>query len=282
MLYKYPCSMLLLSAISRTTRAISIRRNVTSMMMHSSLAFHQLDAVESTQDEARRHLNEKTDKPFLAVSARQQYKGRGTSGRIWKGITGNVFLTVAFPMQKVPVSITLLPLQVGILIATTLQQVLEKVCKTSDNKITLKWPNDVLMDQQKVAGVLIESEILDKETFLLVGIGINIQQAPEIAAKEGRHATCLQAKCEETLPDSTAEFVAADLANRLVEWMEIPNATSSNDIVESWRQWAEFHTPQKLRDTGETVTPLSIQDDGQLRVRLENGQERLLMAEYLY
>lgn len=259
--------------------AVSIRRNVTSKMA-SSLSHHALDTVESTQDTARRLLREKSiETPFLAVSARQQSQGRGTSGRIWKGISGNVFLTVAFPMDRVPVSVTLLPLQVGILIATTCEQVLNKICHESTATIRLKWPNDVLVNQKKVAGVLIESELVDETTYLLVGIGINIQQAPQISSNEGRQAACLQEFCSETLPEQTAEIVAADLANHFVEWMK---ADVRKDVIQEWKKWAEFGTPQTLRDTGEMVVPLSIQDDGQLRVRLENGQERLLMAEYLY
>lgn len=282
--------ILAISSIRPFTLAISIRRNVTSMM-HSSLSFHQLDTCESTQDECKRLLLENSDtcnKPFIAVSARQQIKGRGTNNRTWEGITGNVFLTIAFPLVKVPVTPTLLPLQVGILICTSLSQVLEKVCKVSSSPksrlLSLKWPNDVLIKQKKVAGVLIESSIVDKETWLLVGIGINVLQAPNIPTKEGRQATCLQAYCkdETTLPPTTAEYVAADLANRLVEWMVNEGDNNSNNIVEEWREWAEFNTLQTLRDTGETVIPLSIQDDGQLMVRLENGQTRLLMAEYLY
>jgi BirA family biotin operon repressor/biotin-[acetyl-CoA-carboxylase] ligase len=259
--------------------AVSIRRNVTSKMS-SSLSYRALDTVESTQDTARMLLHQNSVKtPFLAISAKQQSQGRGTSGRIWKGITGNVFLTVAFSMDRVPVSVTLLPLQVGILIATTLQQVLTKICHESTATIRLKWPNDVLVNQKKVAGVLIESELVNDTTYLLVGIGINIQQAPQIPSNEGRQAACLQEFCSEKLPEQTAEIVAADLANHLVEWME---ADGRKDVIQEWKKWADFGTPQTLRDTGERVVPLSIQEDGQLRVRLENGQERLLMAEYLY
>jgi len=197
-------------------------------------------------------------------------------------MTGNVFLTVAFPMEQVPVPVTLLPLQVGILIAQTLERVVKEACKSFSHSITLKWPNDVLIHQKKVAGVLIESEIVREATYLLVGIGINIQQAPLVTANEGREAACLLDYCSKaTLPPNTSDIIAEEVANRLVEWLQ-SDGDSTNNVVQEWRKWAEFHTPQKLRDTGEMVTPLSIQDDGQLRVRQENGQERLLMAEYLY
>jgi BirA family biotin operon repressor/biotin-[acetyl-CoA-carboxylase] ligase len=268
------CFMLLMTAAA--LRRGGALRNATKAI--SSLSFHELDSVESTQDEARQLLSQ-TSTPYLAVSAKQQVKGRGTSGRVWKGLSGNVFLTVALPFDKIPVTITLLPLQVGILIAETLQQVLQEICEQKDIKLTLKWPNDVLINQQKVAGVLIESHIHQEQTYLLVGVGINILEKPEISAEEGRPAASIQQYCSTPLPHTTSHVISTELANRMVEWMM---QDSSHDIVETWKTWAEFNTPQMLRDTGEVVVPLNIEQDGQLRVRQENGEERLLMADYLY
>ena len=245
----------------------------------SSLTFHELDSVESTQDKVRQLLSKKTSTPYLAVSAKQQHKGRGTNGRVWKSLTGNVFLTVALPFERVPVAVTLLPLQVGILIAETLQNVL-KEASNHDTRLILKWPNDVLINSKKVAGVLIESHIAREQTFLLVGVGINIFEKPDISSQEGRPAASVQQFCSEPLPDTTPHAIATEIANRLVEWME--DSSSSHDIVETWKRWAEFNTKQTLRDTGEVVIPLNIERDGQLLVQQENGKERLLIADYFY
>lgn len=51
------------------------------------------------------------------MAAREQLQGRGTKGRVWTGLPGNVFLTVAIPLKKVPVPLSLIPLRVGTLIA---------------------------------------------------------------------------------------------------------------------------------------------------------------------
>lgn len=51
------------------------------------------------------------------MAAREQLRGRGTKGRAWIGLPGNVFLTVAIPLDKVPVPLSLIPLRVGTLIA---------------------------------------------------------------------------------------------------------------------------------------------------------------------
>ncbi len=51
------------------------------------------------------------------MAAREQVRGRGTKGRAWIGLPGNVFLTVAIPLDRVPVPLSLIPLRVGTLIA---------------------------------------------------------------------------------------------------------------------------------------------------------------------
>lgn len=51
------------------------------------------------------------------MAAREQVRGRGTKGRAWVGLPGNVFLTVAIPLDRVPVPLSLIPLRVGTLIA---------------------------------------------------------------------------------------------------------------------------------------------------------------------
>lgn len=68
-------------------------------------------------DEFSRDFQESGAGGVFAVAAREQLRGRGTKGRAWIGLPGNVFLTVAIPLDKVPVPLSLIPLRVGTLIA---------------------------------------------------------------------------------------------------------------------------------------------------------------------
>lgn len=144
----------------------------TGSAQHSS---HQLYAyhfsnVESTQDEARKILKQKISSmssfaslhSFLAVSTREQSKGRGTKGRDWIGRRGNTFVTIALPMtmltntkeNRKSIPISLLPLKVGSVVTKLCWQMIHSSLSSStperqDAKVTVKWPNDVLVNGDK-------------------------------------------------------------------------------------------------------------------------------------
>eukprot|EP00521_Asterionellopsis_glacialis_P010170 CAMPEP_0195304426 /NCGR_PEP_ID=MMETSP0707-20130614/34413_1 /TAXON_ID=33640 /ORGANISM="Asterionellopsis glacialis, Strain CCMP134" /LENGTH=276 /DNA_ID=CAMNT_0040368221 /DNA_START=253 /DNA_END=1083 /DNA_ORIENTATION=+ len=264
---------------------------------------HRMDSLESTQDETRRLLRDHDDKKqVLAVTCDEQTKGRGTSGRQWIGTKGNVFLTVAIPAQKVPVMITLLPLQVGTIVANTISKLLVDCGAPSESKVTLKWPNDVLVNQRKISGVLIESELLEGDSWFLIGIGVNLVHAPDVPTSgpnRGRPSTSVQNLCHQaagndqmeenesksTMEGMDASAVAAEITSELVDFVhqDLPKDVLSREVIAGWKKWAEFGKQQVLRDVegNEIVVPIGIEADGQLRVRGQDGQERLLVADYL-
>ena len=265
--------------------AAALSNRTSRMFASSRLLFQHLDRTESTQDIAKQVIPSLGTNQILAVTATEQTSGRGTSGRAWIGRKGNVFLTVAFKSNEVPTLLTLLPLQVGILVAECIDKIIKEVCLASDIYVRLKWPNDVLINQEKVAGTLIESMVFQGDVWLIIGIGVNVAVSPGVPSdgpNRGRPATCLQEVCRDVqLPESTAQVFAQDFAERFVKWLEQPNSTSKK-VIEDWKGWANFGQPQVIRDTNETVIPVDIRDDGQLVVMGEDGRERLLVADYLF
>jgi BirA family transcriptional regulator, biotin operon repressor / biotin---[acetyl-CoA-carboxylase] ligase len=253
------------------------------MFSSSRLLFQNYNVIESTQDTAKKALPSLGPNQILALTATEQTQGRGTSGRSWMGQSGNVFLTVAFPSKEVPTTLTLLPLQVGILLAQRTTKLLKQF-GDGHASVQVKWPNDVLVNHKKVAGILIESMVVQNNIWLLVGIGVNVHFAPPIpmdGPQRGRPSTSLQDNCQQQLPDTTAHFMAQDLAEAIVQWLEHPTSTSQK-VIDDWKQLAFLGQPQVIRDTNETVIPIDIQKDGQLLVQLENGTTRLLVADYLF
>lgn len=248
--------------------------------MKASVVYLQR-TVESTQEEARRLLEEQPG--WLTVMADDQSNGRGTSGRLWVSTPGNLFLTCAIPMEVIPLrKVTLLPLGVGLLIAETIQQYVE--CRP-----TLKWPNDVLLDNKKIAGTLIENHRVGAQDFWLVGIGINIQSSPAALPTEikdfrpiPRRATCLQeyALTNTTLP--SAVELGSTLATKLRVWSSNLRQLDAVKFIENWKAWSDIGATYEIRETGESVRIVDIEPDGRLRVETVEGRQRLLVADYFF
>lgn len=77
------------------------------------------------------------------MAAREQVRGRGTKGRAWVGLPGNVFLTVAIPLDRVPVPLSLIPLRVGTLIAPGEQKLKTAVplCNVAHQHVVFSPPS---------------------------------------------------------------------------------------------------------------------------------------------
>jgi len=133
-----------------------------------SITVHRLQRVPSTQDAARRLVDSGEAAVGDVVVADEQTEGRGRFGRSWLSPAGGLYAT--FVLETGPLLSPLAGL--GVVRALTRYGV----------EAELKWPNDVLIDGAKIAGILIETV----RDLALVGIGLNVEEAPHPAA------TCLR------------------------------------------------------------------------------------------
>ena len=123
------------------------------------------DTVGTTMDEARK-LSSVVDPPFVVVAERQT-GGRGRQGKAWLSVDGAYLGTFCLPKKRGDLSGLSLAIGVGIIQGLKIKEA------------KLKWPNDIYLGGRKCAGILIE--VQDKS--VLVGIGININSAPDGFAK---------------------------------------------------------------------------------------------------
>ena len=291
-----------------STRTMAISSSQQSSALHDNkyreiLDFRCFDnePIDSTQDETKRLLSELYEEndgalkssSAIAVLAKQQTSGRGTNGRVWEAPAGNLYLTMAVPLQQIPVTITLLPLQVGVAIAQVLQEYLPQSSPILNTEkegfppgIAVKWPNDVLVDHRKIAGVLIENWLSpsNQDIWLLIGVGINVAHAPSLPSGV-REATCLQEYHDDRLDNDTTKEMGEKLVYSLLDWISNKakdKSATEHQVLQDWKSWAQFGQVYKIRETGEEVVTLDIKSDGQLKVRGADGQERYLVADYLH
>ena len=148
---------------------------------------HHITRTTSTQYEARRLIEEGLAGAGDAVVADEQSAGRGRFGRVWISPTGGMYATVILPSDP------LLSLKAGLALVSVLRR--------ASVSAGLKWPNDVLVEDRKIAGVLIETT----GDLSLVGIGLNLVSAPLDTA------TCVARYVESVDRDEWAQEIIKEL-----------------------------------------------------------------------
>jgi BirA family transcriptional regulator, biotin operon repressor / biotin---[acetyl-CoA-carboxylase] ligase len=132
------------------------------------------DSIGSTNDEAKRLARDGAAAGTL-VWALAQTAGRGRRGRGWVSPPGNLYTSLVMRPNCPPDRAAQLGFVAAVAVGNALTELLPRL-----DGLSYKWPNDVLLNGGKVAGILLESEMtgLDQLSFLVVGVGINLLTAP--------------------------------------------------------------------------------------------------------
>lgn len=165
----------------------------TDFLGHEIRYFKQTD---STNTQAMTWAEEGAPEGSLVI-AEHQTQGRGRQGRAWesKGSQNLLFSLILRPNLS-PSHLSLLTIITSLSVAEAIQEV------TTPLPVLIKWPNDILLNQKKCCGVLIETAHSTAQPQVVVGIGINVNQASfsegishkatSLLLETGRHADRLQ------------------------------------------------------------------------------------------
>ena len=236
--------------------------------------------VDSTMEAARHEVARAaaseipSSADFVLVTADAQTAGRGTRGRPWHSPVGNLYLTLAVPRRLLPPArLGLFPLEAGVALWDA---VAERLAPGARAALRLKWPNDLLWEGRKAAGMLIEAS----GEHVFTGIGLNIAEAPPVTDGGTPSARLADAGAGEDAGGRIAEAFADHLRARL----EGDGAQISPEtLLDAWRERASWDRAFRLRDRAGTpiVLPLDINSDGHLKVRHGDGSEEWLVSDYL-
>ena len=128
--------------------------------------------IKSTNDEAHKLIKKNMVKPTL-ITTEIQTKGRGTMGKRWISVKGNLFLSIFFLINNIKIN----QKQFALLNAFLIKNVLTKYVF---KKINIKWPNDLLIERKKICGILQEVIQYKEKHFLIIGVGINTYSCPKV------------------------------------------------------------------------------------------------------
>jgi BirA family biotin operon repressor/biotin-[acetyl-CoA-carboxylase] ligase len=168
------------------------------------------DALPSTNTEALTLARNGVSGP-LWVTARQQTAGRGRRGSAWISPPGNLYATLLVsdpaPAESAP--------QLSFVAGLAVHDAIVDCAAALRKKLALKWPNDILCEGKKLAGILIESEMIEARLAVAIGIGVNCMHHPlETAYPAADLATAGAAVVAEDL----FAALSGAMARRLAQW----------------------------------------------------------------
>ena len=226
-----------------------------------------LDEVDSTNDEARR-LAEGGAEEGTLVWGLSQRKGRGRHGRDWASPEGNLYLSLLLRPDCPPREAA----QLSFVAAMALTGALT-VLVAPHSQIDFKWPNDVLLNGGKVAGILLEASTTgaDALDWLIVGMGVNVASAPDGATFP---ATSLRAEgCGEVTPGEVLEGFARHFQVRANIWVEDGFAPIREEVMRYAKGVGEAITVTLGEETIEGIFA-DIDETGALIVEMGDGSLR--------
>lgn len=147
------------------------------------------------------------------VMARTQTAGRGRRARVWASPVGNLYATHLLHPTEPPAIIALRSFAAALALHSAIQS-------TTGAIAALKWPNDVLVDGGKVAGILLEATTRSGKPCLAIGFGVNLISAPEVMELGATPPISLQAATGKTItPDDFLTALAKAYADQELKFV---------------------------------------------------------------
>ena len=226
------------------------------------------DEVDSTNTHlARIVLGEGSTAPSgIALWASRQNKGRGRDGRVW--LSSDEALTFSLMVEASESELEWLTALAGVALLRTIRATGLDATASGEDALSLKWPNDLLINGRKAAGILCEHlDTRDDTHRVIIGIGVNIGALPA-------EVRDFAASFDTTLSSEERESLIRELRMNLELLFTLPGAP------ESWREeytshmrifgtQCPLHLPGGIRFT---ATPISIDEHAHLICRSTEGE----------
>jgi BirA family biotin operon repressor/biotin-[acetyl-CoA-carboxylase] ligase len=230
----------------------------------------KVETTDSTNSEAMRHARSGAEEG-LCVLARHQSAGRGRQGRVWvseadSGLYFSMILRPKLAIHRLP----LITLMAGVAAYEALAGF--------SLKPDIKWVNDILVSQKKIAGILAETVDTPSGLAVIVGIGINLS-SENLPVELARTATSIEqeAGCRVS-PDEATQALTFHLSHHY------SRLTDDNEryIIDQWQERSTYYSGKSVRVTlsGGFIDGLTdgLEDNGALRVRSNDGSLHIVQA----
>jgi len=233
---------------------------------------HIARTLKSTMDEIKKELyNGKKNSLLMAYL---QTNGRGRNQNKWISDLGNLFLSIKLNTYE-KARISIISYFTSIVIYETINFFLNKT-----KNIIIKWPNDILIDNKKVAGILVDIISKgNKVTDIYLGVGINLKKAPQVL---GYETTCIY---DEVMEKVSRKGFLNKLTLNFNYWERKLKDNNNSFIIKKWveRSWP-INTKISFKESkSNTITGIykGINEDGSIKVLANGGVKNFYNIEVL-
>lgn len=210
----------------------------------------------------------------LWITACEQTGGRGRRGRAWISKTGNLHASLLLINPASAAKISQLPLVVA---TAAHRAICEALAPNLRAQVSIKWPNDLLMQDRKICGILLEgSNRSNGDQIVVIGIGINCRTHP--SQTDGLGAANLSQGGFDIDPDILFPLLAQQVDRQISSWRQ---GAGFDDIRRDWLLRARgVGKPIVVRLPNEELHGHfeHLDDDGALVLLMDNGSRRKIMA----
>ena len=240
--------------------ALEVARNLNTKFIGKKI--HYFDYLSSTMDLAMQ-LGMDGAVSGTLVLAESQTKGRGRLGRGWfspkyKGI----YLSLILRPKILPSACPVLTLMSAVSICEAAKEIL-------DLNVQIKWPNDVLIHNKKIAGILTEMNAeVDKVNFVVIGLGLNVNNDKKSLIAQ---ATSLK---EQHGAEISRVVLLQEILRRIESNYLLLEAKGSQEIINKWRNFTlTLGTRVKVDYQNKHIEgqAIDIDTDGALLIRKDSG-----------
>jgi len=228
--------------------------------------------ITSTNDIAKKLASEGAREGTVIVAQRQT-GGRGRFGKKWVSPVGGLWFSIILRPKIRPQEINLLTFLASVSVCNIINQSLR-------TRSSIKWPNDILLDEKKVCGILTETAICSGSLeYVVIGIGINTNNRVYLFPEDLRkNSTSL---IEITGEEIDNKALLTRLLREIEDYYRILKVGNYNRILRDWKKHCCLLGKEiTIHENGETFTGEAIDVDyqGALLIKLEDGSIRKILS----
>jgi BirA family biotin operon repressor/biotin-[acetyl-CoA-carboxylase] ligase len=234
------------------------------------MKIHRFETLGSTNDHLLK-MAEGGAPEWTVVVADRQTGGRGRRTRNWWSPEGNLHVSILLRPEVSPMQLQRLPVIASLAFLTAMGD--------SGSPLKIKWPNDILLDGRKMAGILAESRSEgEKVLWAVVGFGVNmVRKEDDIPSELKGHLAFV----EELDKDLEPRELAVRVTRSMKDLSGAMSGEGWNNAMEQWSRRALLNIPYLHRDAGRETrgVPVRLDASGGLVMETEDGEVTVYSGE---